>query len=147
LEPVVTIGYPYGICRDTENPLIVARTFSGYVVAALPSFKPLGSKLSPFPIYELSFGAPRGLSGAPVLSLAHGQLCVDAIIIGNSRSKMLILTEEVEETAARTLRTEQYEVLSLGVASRVSGIFNERSQILGDTLGNWLVTHGLMTAA
>ena len=41
LEPVATIGYPYGFYRDAEPIQIVSRAFSGHVVAALKSFKPM----------------------------------------------------------------------------------------------------------
>jgi len=147
LEPVITIGYPYGLYRDSQPAQIVARAFSGHVVAVLETFKPMASSLTPFPVYETSFGAPRGLSGAPLFSVAHGEMCVDAVIIGNSKSKMLILSDEVTETSDRTVRTEQYESLSLGVACRVSAILRAESRLLGATVGSWLRERGLMAEA
>jgi len=144
LEPVATIGYPYGFYRDAEPIQIVSRAFSGHVVAALKSFKPMGSQLVPFPVYELSFGAPRGLSGAPLFSLVGKELCVNGVVIGNSKSSMLILAQSVEETESRTVRTEHYESLSLGLASQVSAVFAHQSRILGATIGHWLTEHGLL---
>jgi hypothetical protein len=56
----------------------------------------------------------------------------------------LILSEELEETAGRTVRTEQYESLSLGVASQITGILSAESRILHGKVGSWLEEHGLM---
>jgi hypothetical protein len=54
---VTAVGYPYG--RDPERPHIDARGFKGSVVTPTQFLRLQGAP----DIYELSFSAPRGLSG------------------------------------------------------------------------------------
>src|SRR5262252_698395 len=66
LAPVSAVGFPLSI--DAEYVSVTPRAFGGFVVARrdlrqLPS-QPTG--------YEVSFFAPQGLSGAPLVSTAHG---------------------------------------------------------------------------
>jgi hypothetical protein len=121
----------------------VSRAFEGKVTARVSGFKPTGSALEPFPVYELPFAAPRGLSGCPLLSAA-GRILVRGVVIGNAQSKMLVhsSTEVVKENDKATT-VEQYESLTLGVAT--DGLFVQglRSSALGRTIGEHLAAHGL----
>ena len=145
LQPVVTFGYPYGIHHADTGATIVSRAFSGHVVSTLESFKPLGSSLAPFRAHEISFGAPRGLSGSPLFT-TEDELLVGGVVIGNSKSQMLILqAEEVEETNGTKTKVEQYESLSLGVATAVSAILPIESRLLGNTIRGWLESRGAVT--
>ena len=66
LAPVSAVGFP--LAMDAEYVSVTPRAFAGSVVARRQlkqfSAQPVG--------YEVSFFAPQGLSGAPLLSIAHG---------------------------------------------------------------------------
>jgi len=148
LEPVKCVGYPYGLHNVEDRKSLVIRSFQGYIVAAVNRFKPLGMEGEPFSVYELSFQAPRGLSGSPLLR-EYGKLNVTGVVIGNSKSRMLVLeSEEIEkqmgEKATRKTVVEQYESLSLGVAVQAEEIFGIRSELLGDAIGGYFEKNKLL---
>ena len=61
LTPVRTVGYPFGF--DVEERSLTQRAFAGTVCSSRMSR--LGRRDGhQTPIYEMSFAAPRGLSGA-----------------------------------------------------------------------------------
>jgi hypothetical protein len=66
LSEASAVGFPLAL--DAEHVTISPRGFAGHVVARRPMYQmpqqPVG--------YELSFFAPRGLSGAPLISTFHG---------------------------------------------------------------------------
>jgi hypothetical protein len=144
LEPIRAIGYAYGIYTTDQDTRIVSRAFEGAVTARLSRFKPLGSDIASFPVYELPFLAPRGLSGCPLLS-AKGAILVRGVIIGNSQAKMLVYSSEeiVEEPSGKT-RIEHYESLTLGIATDGLFIQQLRSELLGTTIGAHLEAHSLL---
>ena len=147
-DPVRCLGYPYGMHTVEDRKSLVLRGFQGYVVADLFEFKPCDIQGDPFAVYELSFNAPRGLSGSPLLSLRTNNeqhIWAAGIIIGNSKSRMLILdSEEInEEDNSRTI-LEQYESLSFGIAVQAKDIFNIYSQMLGSTIYDYLGKNNLL---
>lgn len=85
LDPVICGGFPFG--HDVANLRLTTRAYAGAIAAHYP-FLDLPAKPE---VYELSFPAPRGLSGAPVLvRIASGVPHVVGIVIGNGKSQMLV---------------------------------------------------------
>jgi len=143
-EPVRVVGYGYGIHRVDDRQSLVVRGFQGHVVSRLNEFKPVGWTGPAFPAYELSFSAPRGLSGAPLLN-SQGTVFVHGVVIGNSESRMLVFRSEErvhEGTTATTV--EQYEALTLGIAVEASTVLAQRSALLGKSIREHLVDHALL---
>lgn len=137
-DVVRCLGFAYGMHSVEDNKTCVQRAFQGHIVSNLLRFKPIGSKEAPFSVYEVSFSAPRGLSGAPLLN-AHGTLAIHGVVIGNSESRMLVFKSEERETNRDGLATvEQYETLTLGIAVRADQVLQLHSQMLGKTIGEHL---------
>jgi hypothetical protein len=92
----------------------------------------------------LSFSAPRGLSGAPLLT--NDELAVvKGVVIGNSQSKMQVLSETERQSGSDWGKTtEVYESMSLGVAVRSVVVASLHSLLLGRTIGDHLREHGLL---
>lgn len=65
-DPVYTVGFPCGV--DPEWVKVVPRGFKGYVVTRRRMYQLSGQP----PGYEVSFHAPQGLSGAPLVSRVRG---------------------------------------------------------------------------
>jgi hypothetical protein len=61
-DEVSAVGYPFSM--DAERLVVVHRGFAGHVVTRREMFHIPGQP----PGYELSFRAPRGLSGAPLVA-------------------------------------------------------------------------------
>jgi len=143
-DNVRCMGFPYGMHTVEDSKSCVQRAFQGHIVSNLLQFKPLGYEGEPFAVYELSFGAPRGLSGSPLLN-TQGTLTINGVIIGNSESRMLVLQSEERQTAeeGKTV-VEQYESLRLGIAVRIDQIFQLKSQMLGKTIGEYLCSRILV---
>lgn len=115
---VRTTGYAFGMNR--EALLVAPRGFTGSVVVSRPFERFPGQPW----IYEVSFAAPRGLSGAP-LFLSEGPT-VSGCIIGNSETKMLVFSSaELLKAEGETVRLEQYEALTLGVVVRADEILKQ----------------------
>ena len=129
LATVRAVGYPYGFHMVDEERLIVARAFKGEVVCTLPRYKPPGFNGSAFSIHELSFQAPRGLSGAPLLT-GSGPPKVKGVVIGNHSMEMGDSSEE--------------ERLSLGIAVCAGGIASLSSSLLGRKVGEHLLDQALL---
>lgn len=143
-EPVRTVGYGYGLQTIDDTKKVIVRGFTGHVVAALDAFKPPGWSGAAFPVYELSFTAPRGLSGAPLLN-GSGKVAVLGVIIGNSESKMVVFrSEEHTNEVGATTSFEQYEALTLGIAVQAGEVLRQSSRLLSSTLGEHLKAHGLL---
>lgn len=112
---VDSLGYPYAY--NPQEQLIRPRGFRGSVVS--------DSTLDEFPArpsgYEVSFAAPRGLSGAPLLHRHDGDVLVAGVIVGNRSTQMLVFrdSERLVENGSETI-VEHYESLQLGIAVRVS---------------------------
>jgi hypothetical protein len=105
-----SVGFPYGY--DAADNSIVSSGFSGHIVGSQIYSRLPGRPL----VFELSFAAPRDLSGAPLLY--GGQIC--GVVFANHQTKMLMFTDEerIEERSGTTRieRVERYEALNLGLA-------------------------------
>jgi hypothetical protein len=66
LAPAYAIGYPWSL--DPEWVTVVPRGFRGHVVTRRETYQLPAQP----PGYELSFLAPKGMSGAPLVSPIHG---------------------------------------------------------------------------
>lgn len=138
LDSVQSLGYAYGIHQIEGRTSIIQRAFRGYVVSDPVDFKPMGYSGDPFHVYEVSFSAPRGLSGSPLMTTS-AHLKATGVVIGNSQSRMLILeSEEVERGGGGRTLIQQYESLSLGIVVHAGEVFKSESQLLNKTLGEHL---------
>jgi hypothetical protein len=134
-EQAQTIGFPYAL--DLENANLNIRGFSGHIVSQL-SFYGLTAKPR---VYELSFQAPRGLSGAPLL-LHSGE--VAGIVIGNKSTEMQVFSDrEILADGTQEKIVERYEALQLGIALTSASIIDLDFKILGSTLRDYLVKSNL----
>jgi hypothetical protein len=144
-DAVRCCGYAYGHHVAGGRQSVVLRCFQGHVVADLNEFELPGTKGDIFPVYELSFPAPRGLSGSPLLN-STGSVLVNGVIIGNSASEMLVYrSREVDQDAGTQTIVERYESLTLGIAVRPAAILPLTSRILGTTIEAHLFAHGLLS--
>lgn len=136
LTDVITSGYPYAL--DLQHFIIRVRAFKGHIVSSLTYHRIPASPRS----YELSFQAPRGLSGAPLMIPGRNPL-VAGVIVENRSTKMRVLERiEVQKGACDEV-VEEYEVLHLGIAIQASSLLNVESQHLGGTLLKHLQASGL----
>jgi hypothetical protein len=143
-EFVRTVGYGYGLQIVREHRSVIVRAFQGYIVARRDEFLPVGWPGEPFAVYELSFTAPRGLSGAPLLN-SMGNVVVHGVVIGNSESRMLVFRSEERTTEPEALTSvEQYEALTLGVAVQSGALLNQNSSLLGGTVREHLAKNSLL---
>jgi len=140
---VRSVGYAYGVHNVEEQRFTIVRGFEGHIVSRLAQFKPLGMSGAAFGVYELSFGAPRGLSGSPLLN-AQGTVTIHGVVIGNSQSRMMVFREEERVQTGQTRIVEQYEMLTLGVAVTASEILAQESELLEGTIRNHLTHYGLI---
>jgi hypothetical protein len=136
LANILSAGFPYAL--DTEKNVINLRAFKGYIVSRSP-FSVLKNKQQ---IYELSFQAPRGLSGSPIIYTSS--LKIAGIIIGNISTKMLIFSEEEVLNSEEKKTIERYELLQFGIAIRALSLFNTHSRLLNDTIYNYLHKNDLI---
>ena len=143
LADVQTVGYAYGMQPKAQGKTILHRAFKGYLVSSPREYLPPSADMA-FPAYELSFSAPRGLSGSPLFaSTVPSHIC--GVVIGNSESKMLVLdSSETVSLGSATERVERYESLSLGLAIRSDAVMELKSRLLGVTLGEHLKDIGLL---
>jgi V8-like Glu-specific endopeptidase len=137
LTDTTCFGYPYGL--DHQLKRITIRFFRGVISAQHPIEQLTASPDG----YELSFPAPRGLSGAPVLATAG--LHVLGIVVKNAQSQMLVAsdTEIVTEGGERTI-VERYEYLTYGIAVGSSAALALKSRLLGCTIEEHLAKHRLL---
>ena len=148
-DPVRCCGYAYGQHKVGDRQSVVQRCFQGHVVAPLNEFELRGANTDIFSAYELSFPAPRGLSGSPLLNAA-GTVMVNGVVIGNSDSQMCVFrSKEIDTEAGKDTKTttivERYESLSLGIAVQPNAILLLPSSMLGTTIEDHLLTHELLT--
>ncbi len=142
LDDVQSWGFAYGHQEVMSLVFGVQRAFKGYVVCNRPGWQRLGTNDIPFPVYELSFQAPRGLSGAPLLN-ADTIPTVFGVVIGNSESRMLVHHSTEVDAGGEQRITEQYESLTLGIAVRSDAILRLKSKLITGTIGEHLESKGL----
>lgn len=139
LDEVRTVGFPHAL--DFSRGEIYIRSFMGYVVSTSEFYRLESSPRS----YELSFIAPKGLSGAPLFSSSKIFPPLKGYVIGNSHIKIPILREaekEADEDVTRII--ESYEWSTFGVAIQVGSITNIESEILNGSLFKFLEKNNLM---
>lgn len=139
LDEVRTVGFPHAI--DFNRGEIDIRSFMGYIVSTSEFYRLKASPRS----YELSFIAPKGLSGAPLFSSSKIYPPLKGYVIGNSHIKIPILRDvekEVDKDVTRII--ESYEWSTFGVAIQVGSITNIESEILNGSLFKFLEKNNLM---
>ena len=146
LSDVWTVGYAYGLHTVRDRPMVLQRAFRGHIVADPAEFEIPARPRDPFAAYELSFQAPRGLSGSPLL-MGLGEHISDqsivGVVVGNSSSQMLVFAEEdVDVGAAQTTIVQHWEKLSLGLAVQGQSILGRHSQLLGRSIREFLASRG-----
>jgi len=144
LATVKSIGYPFGSTFVDNQLFINPRAFQGHVVSSLSRYQPVGFEGAPFVVYELSFAAPRGLSGAPLL-FGEAPTVVRGLVIGNSQSEMRVhqSTERISEVESKTT-VEHFEWLRLGVAVQSPHAASLNSALLGGSVVHHLHQQGLL---
>jgi S1-C subfamily serine protease len=134
-EPARTIGFPYAL--DLKYANLNVRGLSGQIVSELSFY---GLKAEPR-VYELSFQAPRGLSGAPLL--VHSGT-VGGMVIGNKSTEMQIFSDrEILADGKQEKIVERYEALQLGIALTSAAIIDLDFKIIGGNLRNYLMNSKL----
>jgi hypothetical protein len=151
LTDVWTVGYAYGLHTVRDRPMVLQRAFRGHIVADPAEFEIPARSRDPFAAYELSFQAPRGLSGAPLL-MGFGEHISDqsivGVVVGNSSSQMLVYAEEdVDVTGTRTVIVQHWERLNLGLAVQGQSILERHSQLLGQSIREFLSARGRLRAS
>ena len=137
-EPLYTYGFPLtegerrpdGLIEWKLNP----RYFQGYLTRDLlydhPGYKPT-------PSYELSFPAPVGLSGSPLLQL--GTMSVAGVIYGNLESYTITDERQVDVHREQVV-TETRKIIQFGLAHFHMTLLGIHSTLLdGKTLGDWVL--------
>lgn len=137
LADVQTAGFPYAL--DTASYVFTLRAFKGYVVS-----NGKFARLAPQPrCYELSFQAPRGLSGAPVWS-PDGTPTVRGVVLGNQSTEMLVFSarERLSEQSEKIV--ERFEAMQTGLALQSSALLDIRTRFFEGTLADHLSRQGLL---
>jgi hypothetical protein len=131
-------GYPYSL--DLEQLQLYVRAYRGHVVASRALFQLPGHPAG----YELSFSAPRGLSGAPVFAAGDNPLVI-GLIVQNARSGMLVHSDsERDTTTGKELLVERYEWLTFGVAVATRTIMDVHSRLVGGQISTHLARLNLL---
>ena len=145
LEPLATLmdvaasGYPYAL--DTERNSIASRSFKGHIVSRTRT----PFRADPWG-YELSFASPRGLSGAPLITL-DGPSLIAGVVVGNRSTEMNIFTDREVISADKELVVERYEALQLGIAIQGGELMALESRILDGDLRAHLENRSLIAGA
>lgn len=140
LDKVQSMGYPYGL--DSHDKVIRVRGYQGHIVC------PRGwTALSALPrAYEFSFLAPRGLSGAPLMTLKWQKPpTLAGMVIGNMETDMTIVRGMgVDSDGNHKTVYETIERLHQGIAIQTQSLMSVESTMLGSTVSQYLSNHGLL---
>jgi len=151
MQDLWAIGYPYGLLPAGEARQFVQRIFRGHAVSTPSQYELPADDGRPVRAYELSFQAPRGLSGAPLfVNLDEPSMppAVVGVVVGNSSQSMIVhSTRETDASGASTSVVERHESLSLGIAVQALSACSLSSRILGTTVGNFLDRRGALRHA
>ncbi len=140
LYNIQTAGYPNALIPDKD--FLAIRSFKGYIVATShPKYDPRDKS----GCYELSFNCPVGISGAPIYT---DDAIIYGVIIGNiSESTIVHSFKEIETVknngGVKETIYERHEGIQLGIAVESYSLKNIKSDMLGDTLFNYLVNCNL----
>jgi len=131
-ENIRAMGYPHGY--DVFKGISIGRGYSGTILCSTAfEMGDLNTNC-----YELSFQAPRGLSGGILIDERYN---VHGVIIGNSKKAMSVFSEEtvIENEGERSKRiTEVMETTFIGLAVTATQIFRLHSKELRMTIGDYL---------
>ena len=110
---ISTFGYPFSSVKLDESgslrPTLEIRLFKGYIMRTFFfDYPPFGQTLS----YEISFPAPGGLSGAPIIELNTRRIL--GVVYGNNDVATTEHFTQVDEEGKRT--PEIQRVVSFGLA-------------------------------
>jgi hypothetical protein len=143
------VGFPYGLIPTGKFQQFQLRSFKGHAVGNPTRYELPTDEGRPTAIYELSFQAPRGLSGAPLLAgLPDRHPSVAGVIVGNSSQSMIVHTgTEIDSSGKQTTVVERHESLHLGIAIQSSQALQLQSRTLGGTLGAYLAARGAVRTA
>lgn len=119
---VWTTGFAHGY--EPERHALVHRWFKGHITNLLRyerwaqmDFSRQAAPQWPFDSYHLSFAWPLGLSGAPLLvEYVPTRTSVCGIVVGNTKSSMLVHDSTERTSGTEVVRTERYVELHLGEA-------------------------------
>lgn len=132
LTNIATLGYPFAL--DLEAMTLTARGLKGHVVGNGPQVD-LGPK---FWGYELSFLAPRGLSGAPIYT-DEKDIKLVGLIIGNASKEIEVVSEkEILEEGDRVEVYTKVEVHHNGIAIQSNDILMAEFDLINNSLANYL---------
>jgi len=85
-DDVLSVGFPLDVLGENSvHPPPVLRIFKGHIQRLVAGYEPPFNKALRYDAAELSFAAPRGLSGAPVMSWFDGSLI--GVVTENQRSE------------------------------------------------------------
>jgi hypothetical protein len=148
---VYSFGFPYGLLPAGTSHQFIQRVFRGHVVSSPARYELPTDSGKPVAVFELSFPAPRGLSGAPLLLRASDgrrDPSLIGVVVGNSSQSMLVHTStERESSTNETLIVERHESLNLGIAVQCKDALPLRSRILGSTIVEYLSARGALRKA
>lgn len=136
-EDVRAMGYPYGY--SPYDRFSIGRGFSGNILCETPYERgELKARC-----YELSFQAPRGLSGGCLIDKYYN---IHGIVIGNSKKEIHVFQDEITITEGdnKIKRIETInETTFIGMAITEEHIFDLQSRELGGTIHDYLKEEGL----
>lgn len=120
---VYSFGFPFTNRAPAAHGKVVMTVeeilFSGYIATHYDREVLVGSLERPFAVnYALSFEVPRGLSGAPLLSLVGDRPQVCGVLYANRSIHFQVDEyEEVDQPGGQTVRTRVVRAHHLGLAS------------------------------
>lgn len=138
LSNIVTLGYPYAL--DPQHKVINVRAIKGHIIGT-------GKQLFPGPAfrsYELSFLAPRGLSGAPLLTDTPTPM-ICGMIIGNRSHEMEVASShETIKDNDGTVTYTKVEVMHIGIAIQQGELAFASFELIGGTIADHLAMNRLL---
>lgn len=140
LHDVWTAGYPHAL-DIADLGFISQRAFKGYTVSHIP-FRRIGQEQF-HEAYELSFKAPMGLSGAPLISKEQNDPVIGMVIANRKTGLTLLEEEEITEDGLRKEVYQYMQVEHYGVAVSSREIGKWRPDRLGMTIENFVRERGL----
>ncbi len=141
LAEVWSAGYPHAL-DIAEMGFVAQRAFKGHIVSHLPHGRLAdGSFLE---VYELSFIAPKGISGAPLFLQGEIPL-VAGVMLGTRQTDMEITREFEASDDGRTAEFHWYiQRMHYGMALTSEALIKLRSDTLNMTIKEYLQSQGLL---
>ncbi len=131
-EDVRAMGYPLGY--DAVKGISIGRGYTGTILCATP-YERGELKTN---CYELSFQAPKGMSGGVLVDKWYN---IHGMIIGNSEKSMTVFYEkrEYEDEGKKVKQVEEVnQTTFIGLALKETQIFKINSNMLGKTIHDYL---------